>query len=122
MNNTIDNTLTSKDADALPSTDIEKEFENLWSLYPRKQGKANALKAYKKARKEDPKIYQAVEDGIRRYNAYLKKTKTKQKFIAQGSTWFGQQRWLDDYTTGGNGNGSTARDIPKDEPQYGIIL
>lgn len=94
---------------ALPSEDIEKEFEMLWSLYPRKQGKANALKAYQKARKGHPEVYQSVENGIKAYLAYLKANKTEQKYVAQGSTWFNQQRWLDDYSTGGNGNGNDGK-------------
>ena len=106
-------TLTNKtkkkeNAAALPSDDIEKEFELLWSLYPRKQGKSNALKAYEKARKNHPEIYKQVEDGIKAYIAYLKAKKTEPQYIKQGSTWFNQKCWEDDYTLGGNNDGHLA--------------
>lgn len=102
-----------KDAAAPPSDDIDKEFENLWTLYPRKQGKANALKAYKKARKGHPELYQTVEDGIKRYISYLEKKKTKPEYIKQGSTWFNQRCWEDDYSTGGDGNDGTYKGLDK---------
>lgn len=96
-----------KDADA--SADIDQEFDNLWSLYPKKQGKATAAKAYTKVRKKNPDIYKSVEDGIKRYVAYLKKNKTEYGYIKQGSTWFNQHCWEDDYSIGGNGYGQPER-------------
>ena len=100
-------------AAATKSDDIDKEFENLWSLYPRKQGKANALKAYRKARKGKPEVYKTVEDGIKRYISYLEKKKTKPEYIKQGSTWFNQRCWEDDYSTGGYGNDGTYKGLDK---------
>ena len=93
---------------------IEKEFESLWSLYPRKHGKANALKAYTKARKGNKEVYQKVEDGIKAYIAYLEKNRTDPRYIAQGSTWFNQQRWLDDYTSGGGNDERIDGDTKKE--------
>ena len=100
-------------AAATKSDDIDKEFENLWSLYPRKQGQANALKAYRKARKGKPEVYKTVEDGIKRYISYLEKKKTKPEYIKQGSTWFNQRCWEDDYSTGGYGNDGTYKGLDK---------
>lgn len=100
-------------AAATKSDDIDKEFENLWSLYPRKQGQANALKAYRKARKGKPEVYKTVEDGIKRYISYLEKKKTKPEYIKQGSTWFNQRCWEDDYSTGCYGNDGTYKGLDK---------
>ena len=97
----IEKETEKRNAVARQSNDIEKEFENLWTLYPRKQGKANALKAYTKARKGHPELYQEVEKGIRAYVAYLKAKKTDPQYIKQGSTWFNQRAWEDDYSVGG---------------------
>lgn len=94
--------------------DIDAEFETLWTLYPRKQGKSNAKKAYDKARKGHPEIYKKVEDGIHAYIAYLKANKTEQHFIKQGSTWFNQKCWEDDYTVGGNNNGNAEQDASRE--------
>lgn len=98
--------LNNKDAAARQSNDIEKEFENLWTLYPNKKGKANALKEYIKVRKGHPEIYEKVEKGIQDYIAYLKAKKTDPKFVKHGSTWFHQKCWEDDYSIGGNSDGS----------------
>lgn len=98
-----------KNVTALASDDIETEFKHLWELYPRKQGKANALKAYTKARKGHPDVYKAVESGIRAYAEWIAANKVGAQYIKQGSTWFNQHCWEDDYTTGGDNNGETAR-------------
>ena len=78
---------------------IEREFNTLWEAYPRKQGKANAFKAYEKARKNGVE-FQTVLDGVYLYAAYLKRNKVEDRFIKQGSTWFNQQCWNDEYKSG----------------------
>jgi hypothetical protein len=76
---------------------IEKEFEEIWQEYPRKQGKANALKSYIKVRKKgtDKEI---IINGLKKYLEYIKIEKIETKYIKQGSTWFNQECWNDDYT------------------------
>lgn len=76
--------------------DYIAEFEDLWQQYPRKQGKAKALEAYKRARKAGVDKT-TVLDGITRYNAQITANKTKSKYIMQGSTWFNGKRWEDEY-------------------------
>ena len=78
---------------------IETEFEKLWQAYPRKQGKAKALEAYKKHRAKGVE-FQTVLDGVYLYAAYLKRNKVEDRFIKQGSTWFNQQCWNDEYKSG----------------------
>lgn len=91
------------------AADIEEEFNSLWSLYPRKEGKANALKAYVKARKGHPEVFGSVKSGIEAYVSYLKANKTERRYIKQGSTWFNQQCWEDDYEVGGESNEKYSR-------------
>ena len=79
---------------------IIDEFERLWKEYPRKQGKAAALKAYAKARKE--KGYESLNEhtvleGIKKYKEHIRKTGTEPRYIKQGSTWFNQHCWEDEY-------------------------
>lgn len=76
----------------------ESEFEILWNLYPRKEGKQSAFKAYKKARKEGVSI-ETIEGGIERYKAHITASKIERRFIKQGSTWFNGRCWEDDYST-----------------------
>lgn len=73
------------------------EFEKLWSIYPRKQGKENALKHYIKARK-DGTTYEEVEQGIISYIRYLQVEQTEAQYIKMGSTFFSQKAWKDDWT------------------------
>lgn len=112
--NKPDSKQENNSADALPSTDtatlsIEDEFNLLWELYPRKRGKANALKDYEKARKDkkNPVSMETVKQGIIDYKKYLIANKTEERFIAHGSTWFHQRCWEDDYKIGGKAIGST---------------
>lgn len=77
----------------------EHEFEELWKLYPKKQGKANALTAYIKARKKGVTEEQ-VKTGLERYVKYIEDTNTPEQYIKHGSTWFNQGCWDDEYRQG----------------------
>lgn len=104
-----DNTIIGK-ADGEPAkvteADIEEEFEALWELYPRKEGKKTAFATYKRVRtrKKKPVTYEQVRDGIVAYATACKGT--ERKYIKQGSTWFNGECWNDELT-GGNNNGGT---------------
>ena len=68
------------------------EFENLWSIYPRKKGKENARKSYIKARK-DGASYEDIEAGVVAYANYIKATDTDEQYIKYGSSFFTQRAW-----------------------------
>lgn len=74
----------------------EKEFEEIWSIYPNKQGKSKALKSYIKARKDGIEC-ETIRDGVDRYSAYCKANATDKQYISHGDTWFGNRRWTDEY-------------------------
>ena len=76
---------------------VDSDFEYLWSLYPKKDGKKNAKTAYTRAVKNGVTKEQ-VEDGIRRYIRYIEITK---QYVKNGSTWFNQECWNDEYKTEG---------------------
>lgn len=71
------------------------EFEELWKLYPRKEGKKDAYKAYKKAIKEGTTNEQ-IRQGIENYKAWLK-VKNETTYIKQGSTFFNGEHWNDEF-------------------------
>lgn len=83
--------------DSVSKSQLEAEFEMIWKEYPRKQGKANALKSYIKARKKGTS-QEEVLLGLERYVQYITIEKVKPQYIKQGSTWFNQECWNDDYT------------------------
>lgn len=74
-----------------------KEFEELWKLYPNKKGKKEAWKKYIKAIKDGVTV-ETIRDGIERYVAYIEAEHIKPQYIKNGSTWFNQNCWEDDYT------------------------
>ena len=93
-------------------TAIEKRFNDLWALYPRKQGRADALKAYERAAKEGV-TDETIKQGIENYVKHIAATKTEPKYVKQGSTFFSKQAWSDDYKV------STAQPIEyKEELPY----
>lgn len=79
--------------------DFESEFDTIWKAYPRKEGRTNALKAYIKARtdKKNPVSFETVKNGLDNYIKHIRETKTEQKYIKHGSTWFNQRCWEDEY-------------------------
>lgn len=97
-NQLITNELNTNNKNSVSQSQIEKEFNIIWNAYPRKQGKANAFKSYEKARKKGVE-YQTILDGVYNYLTYIRVNKVEGRFIKQGSTWFNQQCWNDDYTT-----------------------
>ena len=75
---------------------IYTEFENLWSMYPRKQGKDKAFSYYQKARKSGT-TYEEVGNGIAAYRAYIENNRIDMQYVKMGSTFFSQKSWQDDW-------------------------
>lgn len=107
----------------ISNSNIEKDFEKIWELYPNKKGKKQAFSHYKKWRKE----------SVNHTNDYLqKKLDTYLNYCNQnrnwyhpmnGSTWF-NGRFDDDYkvkvkavepASGGYDTSQNIMDIPDDE-------
>jgi hypothetical protein len=84
-----------------PSSDaLLDRFNALWKLYPKKLGKQNSFKAYKKAIKDGATDDQ-IKTGIEAYIKYLTKEQTDPQYIKQGSSFFNQRSWEDDWSGGG---------------------
>lgn len=79
------------------SSDLESRFNELWKLYPRKQGKQVSLKAYKKSVKNGTTDEQ-IKSGIMSYSNYVRQEGLEQRFVKQGSTFFNQESWNDDWS------------------------
>ena len=73
-----------------------QEFDEIWKMYPKKQGKTDACKAYVNARKKGTNKEQII-DGLNRYIQYIKESETPDQYIKHGSTWFHQECWNDEY-------------------------
>jgi hypothetical protein len=80
---------------------LEKEFELLWKIYPRKMGKKKAFDSFKKARKVKKVPYEIIENGLYRYLRHIEDQGLEEQYIQHGSTWFNQEKWQDEYITTG---------------------
>ncbi len=94
VNKDIDQTSSKSD----DKVSLKNSFESIWKLYPKKQGKDKAFTAYKKAIKEGT-TDQEIAKGIEAYKKQIDIQRTELQFIKQGSTWFNQRCWQDDYVT-----------------------
>ena len=91
---------------------VDEKFELLWAQYPagRKQGKTQAKKAFAKAIKEGVG-FEVIEAGLFAYKQHIEACRTDTQYIKQGSTWFNQRCWEDEYD-------DTQRDSAKDKYMF----
>lgn len=84
------------DSTRIQKSERDQMFETIWKLYPKKSGKANAKKDFDKAIKSgvDPEL---IKSKLKEYLKQIKAKQTPQQFIKQGSTWFHQAGWEDEY-------------------------
>ncbi|MCA1185783.1 hypothetical protein LCD36_04860 [Saccharopolyspora sp. 6T] len=75
----------------LPS---DETFTTFWSTYPRKDGKADALKAWKKATKAHDADH-LVSEAQRWAELWSREGRDKQ-YIPHASTWLNGERWADE--------------------------
>ena len=90
---TPDSGLLTPDSGLLtPVTDPDPAFADFWKLYPKKQDKGHAEKAWRVACKEAPPG--EIIAGLR---AQLPELKTREaKYIPLAATWLNGKRWADE--------------------------
>lgn len=72
-----------------PTQIYESEFEQLWALYPKKQGKKAALRHYKAWRKQSKdNTFEVMKEKLEKYIRFLKLKQTPLEYTLNGSTWF----------------------------------
>lgn len=70
-------------------------FEDFYALYPRKEAKQHALKAYQKAVKQVS--HKTIIEGVSKYKQQIEAKQTEKQYIKQPATWLNQGCWDDDY-------------------------
>ena len=103
----IDKTRTDK---IRLDNNILSDFEELWKLYPKKDGKKAAYAAYQRAVKNGT-TKEEVKSGIERYLQYIRLNDVSTRYIKQGSTFFNQESWNDEFKTGGAKGGKHSTDF-----------
>lgn len=91
----IDTTVNAADT-VSNKKEIEKDFEKVWKMYPKKEGKKNAFKHFQKSIKGGATVEQ-VELGIIGYIEHCKKENRDLQYYKNGSTFFNQETWNDYY-------------------------
>lgn len=87
-----------KNKDRSNKFEPQVSFDKLWTLYPKKIGKQNALKEYTQAIKQGTTDAE-IKSGIENYVQYIQAKHVEYQFIKTGYAWFRQQCWLDEYDT-----------------------
>ena len=73
----------------------DKEFEQFWLLWKRKEKKSVAQKSFNIALKEVD--IDLLLKKTKEFNVELEKNKTEKNFIPLASSWLNQKRWEDEY-------------------------
>lgn len=113
--------VSNKKSKTKPKTkELQERFGKLWELYPKgkKQGKTQAFKSYEKAIK-DGVTDEVIEKGINDYKKQIEIQKTELRFIKQGSTWFNQHCWEDEYNFDGYSNNPSRLEYSRDDEEIG---
>lgn len=97
IENNIDN-IKEKNIKKEKESLLIDEFETIWTRYPRHEGKQNALKSYIKARHEGVDMV-TIKDAVESYRRMCESERREKRYIKQGSTWFNQRSWEDEYGT-----------------------
>lgn len=94
---------------------LEEDFEKLWKLYPKKSGKPKAFSAYKRAIKKGV-TNKEIQTGIVKYLTQIKVQGTTKEYIKNGSTWFNQECWDDEYNLGQEKSPVNPKTVPSSAP------
>lgn len=109
------NDQNSKNSSQSGIKQLEEDFNKLWKLYPRKEGKKKAFEAYKRAIKNGT-TNKEIQTGIVNYLAQIRVQKTNKQYIKQGSTWFNGECWDDEYNLGQEKSPVNPKTVPSSAP------
>ena len=97
-NNKISNINISPSSEVMNNADIW--FMNFWNIYPKKVGKANAMKKFKTKCKNE-KQYSFIMNALK-IQIETTYSKREKKYIPDPATWINQERWNDEIIEEGN--------------------
>ena len=100
-------TLSPPAAVDAPKKDLQTErFDEFWKLYPRKVGKAAALKSWKKI-KPTAELFERILTAVEAAKNSQQWQKDGGQYIPHPATWLNQGRWDDELTPAVNASRST---------------
>lgn len=87
---------TSKAIPQITRKNVEDMFNTFWKLYPRKVGKAAALKKFE-TKCKTPEEFDAIITGVGQHIKHVFNL-TEPQYIPHAITWLNQERWKDEVT------------------------
>jgi hypothetical protein len=87
-------TKTVEDVDISASVQLERDFTRFYALWPRRVGKAAALRAFKSALRRA--TADTILDGARRYRAWAQESGQDTRFVPYPATWLNRDGWEDE--------------------------
>jgi len=78
---------------------LEKQFNEFWKSYPKKQGKKTAQRAYLKL-KPSPELHKDILEALEKHIMSQQWQEESGKFIPLPTTWLNQERWNDELSPG----------------------
>lgn len=75
---------------------IPHPFDEFWAVYPRKEGKGHARKAFPKAVKKIG--WDALLSAVHEYRDWCQRSGEEKRFIPHPATWLNGERWNDERT------------------------
>ena len=84
---------TRRDSDKLTESEA-RDFKIFWDLVPRKEGKAAAAKAFKRAVRETGSADRIIS-GCEAWRNHVHRTKPERRFVKMPSTWLNAGCWED---------------------------
>jgi hypothetical protein len=95
--------------------EIHVAFERFWTLYPRKEKKAAAEKAWEKL-KVNPELFALIAQALAKQATSVDWLKSKGQFIPHPSSWLNGKRWEDEPGPQG-ARASAYKDLPQHTPE-----
>lgn len=96
-------TNNSCSSDKQMNNSLNMEFEQIWNLYPRKQGRKRAFEAFKRSIKHGASV-EEIKAGVQRYVEHIRLNRIEQQYIKMGSTFFTNESWADEYPVNSSEN------------------
>ena len=84
-----------RDTEKAKPPDLTAEFAQFWDVYPRREKRAYAEKAFAKAVKSAGSA-EVVIDGARRYAENITARRVEKEFVAHPTSWLNAERWDDE--------------------------
>lgn len=89
---------------------ISSEFEELWSMYPKKHGKKRASELYRQTRVKHGVEFETVKSGMEAYIRWFNNQHKDIRYMKDGDTFFSQWSWQDDWSVSGRVDSTFARE------------